>query len=269
MCHQLKTLLSIAGSDPTGGAGIQADIRVGISLGIHILTAITAVTAQNSHGIQLIKAVSPEVLKTQLQSLSQDVIPDAIKIGMIGSVNNLEVVVEFIHSVIKLNSKISVIVDPVIKATAGDIQLIDNIKEQKKLLELYMECLFPLSSVITPNIEEVSLFLGHNDLKSAEQMNSKAIVIKSENSDLDFIEDTLLINDSAIRHRHPKYKCKNLHGTGCAYSTFLASYMALGYSLEKAFLLTSDKMSEIISRSCDYYLGTSSYGPLNVNNYII
>ena len=256
MSRKLKTLISIAGSDPTGGAGIQADVRAGSAMGVHVLSAITALTAQNSNGIRKIELVSPQMLQAQLRSIIEEVIPDSVKIGMIGSVKNLGIIVDFISA---LPKGTPVVVDPVLKSTAGDNSLFDD--DNREMIKIYKEKLFPIVTVVTPNIPELEILGDITEL-------CQAIVIKGGHSSRDVIEDILLFKDSKVSHSHPRMKCGNLHGTGCVYSSILASYLALGRSLEDAFVSTCSKMEEIISNSCDYSLGSSDYGPLNINNYL-
>ena len=269
MAKELHTILSIAASDPMGGAGIQSDIRCGNSLGVHVLTAITGVTVQNSRSFSSMGSVPSELLKHQLEAIIQDVMPDTVKIGMTGNLKNMIVINEFL---IKYGRNFQVIIDPIIKATVVSDQVIDNY-EIEEMKNYYLDFLFPKATVITPNYSELSLFSGKNleDIsdvrKFRELLNCKSVIIKGGHSQNKTIED-ILINESIIlKYSHLKFKCENLHGTGCAYSSILASFMALGESLENAFKLTSSKMTDIISKSMDYKLGKSLYGPLNINSY--
>lgn len=251
MAERLHSVLSIAGSDPTGGAGIQADIRTGSLMGCHVLTAITAVTAQNSKGVSKIMTVSPGMLREQLDDIIEDVTPNAIKIGMVGSADNIKEIFFFLS---RLNSEMPIVVDPVLKSTAGDFLLNDG----SDILKAYHRYLFPLATVITPNRYE------------AEMIGKEyPMVIKGGDTTESCIEDILTVDGKVLSYRHQKIDSINLHGTGCVYSTLLASYLALGRTLTQAFMDASVKMSEIISRSTGYRLGASGYGPLNINNYKI
>ena len=259
MARSLKTLLSIAASDCSGGAGVQADIRAGLSLGLHVLTAVTGVTAQNSKSFKAMETMSPFMLESQLASIIEDAMPDAIKIGMIGSTRNLEIIAEFLKS---LPERIPVVVDPVLKSTVASGALPEDEIETLSLLKGYKEKLFPLATVITPNLIE---FKSFDDMSTS----CKAYVLKGGHSDDDIITDTLYMEGNEFTYTHARMDCRNLHGTGCTFSSLLAGFLALGEPIEVAFQKTCAKMEEIISKSCDYSLGNSIYGPLNVNNYLL
>lgn len=244
-------MLAIAGSDPMGGAGIQADIQSGLSLGVHVLTAITAVTAQNSKGMKKLGVISPCLLENQLTSILEDVVPNSIKIGMIGSSENLKVIDKFLK---KIPQEVPIVIDPVIKTTAGS----DNLSEDN-LKDLYKTFLFPRVTVVTPNLMEMDFIPA-----------DVAKIIKGGHGHEASVYDKLIDKDGKITiHKHQRISCSNTHGSGCCYSSLLACYLAFGLSLKDAFLKTSAKVNEIISRSCEYSLGNSSYGPLNINNYIL
>lgn len=271
MSSKLRTLLSIAGSDPTGGAGIQADIRAGISLGLHVMTAVTAVTSQNSKGFYQIGAVPQDLLRSQLNSITKEVKPDAIKIGMIGSIQNIITLSDVLKS---LPSDIPVVIDPVMKASAdGNALLNDN--DVSSVIGLYKSLLFPYATVVTPNMDEMSLLIDNQQWNKEEPtailniLHTRGVILKGGHSREFEIEDMLITSDAFFINRHYHLDCKNLHGTGCVYSSILASYLALGYKIEEAFQLTSSKLYKIISLSQNYILGDSNYGPLNINKYYL
>ena len=266
MPQQLKTILSIAGSDPTGGAGIQADIRAGNALGLHVLTAITSLTSQNSKGLKSNYIVPAKVLKQELKSITEDVAPDAVKIGLVGSVENLIAIAEFLKT---LQKDTPVIIDPVLKITT---QSEDQSFKTAELRELYLKRLFPIATVVTPNLEELDKLTGKKEITETtlNDLQTQAAVIKGGHDSKIVIEDILLTPEKKVVETHGRINCRNLHGTGCVYSTFMTSFMALGLTLEESFRKTSQKIYDIITKSCDYKLGESSYGPLNINeNYII
>lgn len=251
MPKPLKTLLSIAGSDPMGGAGIQADIRAGILLGIHVATAITTVTAQNSKKVYELNALPSKVLESQLSAITEDILPDAIKIGMIGSFQNAKTIIKFLQS---LPSEIPIVIDPILRTSVSHKELLSG----NEFYKIFTNELIPLATIITPNIEEAQFF-----------KEAKAIVIKGGHSKNNLIKDTLIIGEKILTSEHPRVECCNLHGTGCVYSSLLASYLAKGFSIEDSFVQTSKKMFEIINKSSQYTLGESTYGPLNINNYYL
>lgn len=268
MSKKLTTLLSIAASDPLGGAGIQADIRAGNLLGVHVVTVVTAVTSQNSKGFYKLGAVPVSLLESEIKAIFEEMVPDAIKIGMIGNLENLEFIADFLKD---LKLDIPIVVDPVIKATATN--RCEDINDSERIKLLYLENIFPLTCVLTPNLPELKFFSGKNlkdvtDLKEfLSFFEAKALLIKGGHSNEEEIEDILVTDKDIIRLKHPRIECKNLHGTGCVLSSLMASCLGLGYSVEKAFYVSSAKISEIISNSSDYSLGSSQYGPLNVSNY--
>lgn len=269
MPKKLKTLLSIAGSDPMGGAGIQADIRAGQAMGFHVLTAVTSVTVQNSKGIYDILPVDSLILHAQLQRILEDCQPDAIKVGMMGHVNNFIEVGNFLSNV---PVKTHVVVDPVLSVSADGGYLFCGISPSE-IAKLYLYNIFPWSSVATPNIHELKVLLNKKRLNLAsfktvlKELSLNHLVVKGGDNKGKYIEDHLLSYGGVSTYSHPKVKCKNLHGTGCTYSSLLACNLALGFSMEEAFMNTNKKMEELINRSCDYRLGTSNYGPLNLIKY--
>lgn len=248
MSIKLKTLLSIAGSDPMGGAGIQADIRVGLSLGVHVMTAVTSVTAQNSKEFIEMGPVRSDLLKLQLKAIQQDILPDAVKIGMIGTVDNLMVISGYLS---QLPKDIPIILDPVLKISSDS----SATYHEKDFIDCYKKFILPFATVITPNLEE-NIFPKHG-----------AVIIKGGHNNDTIIEDILIMNDLRFICRHKRIDCQNLHGTGCVFSSLLSCYLALGNTIRESFEKTVDSMDKIIRRSCEYKLGTSDYGPLNINNY--
>ena len=276
MSEKLITLLAIGGSDPCGGAGIQADIRAGVSLGLHIATAITSVTVQNSSGLKKTGQLNSSLLKEQLEAISEDVFPNAVKIGMIGSLENGKVISEFISS---LPDEVPIVVDPVLSASAGGILSSSSLEE---LMLLYQNDIIPYCTAVTPNIEEGRLFLQFNERKtnkSPEALSSEllgiwncnAVILKGGHGEDKIITDYIADNFDGVsvisKTSHPRLDCNNLHGTGCVFSSFLASYLALGFPLIEAFMKTSNKMYEVIRRSGNYSFGKTNYGPLNINEY--
>lgn len=268
MPQKLLTLLSIAGSDNIGGAGIQADIRAGSSLGLHVVTALTSVTAQNSRALVDSISVPSDMLKNQLDAIMEDIVPDAVKIGMIGSVENLNVISKFLDI---LPNKIPIVVDPVLYVTVSQPSLLKFELDSLEIRKGYLNDIFPKATIVTPNLDELKMLTGETipSALTLVKLHAKAAVIKGGHAKKDQIEDNLLIGgEKMIKVSHPRINCHNLHGTGCVYSSFIASYLALGFDIKSAFQATERKMQTIINKSCFYDLGISSYGPLNINeNY--
>lgn len=285
----LKTILTIAGSDPMSGAGIQADIKAAASRSVFALSAISVITAQNSRGVSSFTPVPPDVLKAQLDAITEEVIPDAIKIGIIGSVENARVILDFLRHL----PKIPVILDPVIGSTSGSPFC------PPALFDFLMTHLIPASSVVTPNIPEALRLAGMSaidfpisdgdDLKKLSSLllhkfKSPAILLKgghlltsetpgsSKETENSVITDTLAYYDNAeelfLQIPHHKTISPNLHGTGCTLSSLLASEIALGSPLPEAFHTATSIMEDIICKSIGYSLGQSHNGPLNLFDFI-
>ena len=282
MKENLKTVMAIGGTDPCGGAGLSVDVRAISSLGLHPLCIVTAVTAQNSKGVDLIQPVSHDTIYRQIDSVLEEVTPEAIKIGIVGSVDNAEEIADFLAARPKI---IPAVIDPVISATAGG-NLFDEGKEGKRrmdLLSVYAESIFKVSTVVTPNLkegEEILNYYGKDSKGLApeemaklllEETQSEAIVLKGGHSEKNVITDFLAfkVNDEIriSEFSHPRIECRNLHGSGCAFSSFLASYLAIGFPIEEAFKITCEFLHHIIENSDGYQLGFSDYGPLNINGY--
>ena len=271
MANKLTTLMTIAGSDPMGGAGIQSDIRVGSRMGLHVCSAITAITAQNSKGFTDLCPVAPNILEAQIHAIVEDVIPDAIKIGMLGSVENMKVVSEALKK--QRAKEIPVVIDPIFFSTIDEKCLVEN-GETLSLGKLYNDLLFPYATVITPNLQELNLILSNYTCSSdkikdlRKNINCKNVIVTNYDSSEEKISDYFFTEKDIFIEKHDKVSCLNLHGTGCCYSTLLGVYLALGYPIRDAFISATNEMSSIIENSCYYRLGKSTYGPLNINNYL-
>lgn len=271
MSRKLISILSIAGSDCAGGAGIQADIRAAAMRNVFASTAVTAVTVQNSQGLKALNPISPEALLAQIQCIFEDCRPNAIKIGMLGSIENGRTVVSFLRDYAK---EIPIVVDPVMSATAGGHLSLNP----SEIHDFYVHELCPLATVVTPNLQEVEKFgcrkdnIGSTAECLLDKLGCKAVVIKGGHSQDAIITDTLAmpgLPGSIIMHMvsSSRISCHNLHGTGCVYSSLLASEIAKGKDISEAFKITSWQMKAIISQSCDYKLGNADYGPLNLFDY--
>lgn len=276
----LHTLLSIGGSDCIGGAGIQTDIRVAAHYGWHCATAITSLTAQNSHGIKEIKATPSVLLKSQLEAIAEDVIPDAIKIGIVGNLQNIIVISEFLDQMPK---EIPVVADTVFVASAGG-NLFENEKSSNitkdELIKAYKEQLFPHVSIITPNIEELRLLSPMKESWDCSQamehfinQNNPNICVTGIKISDKSLEDIMFYKTGdkfkIARCKHSFIEdCKNLHGTGCLFSSALSINLSYTRSYKTALEETSKFTFNTICNSMEYNLGKSNYGPLNINNYI-
>jgi hydroxymethylpyrimidine/phosphomethylpyrimidine kinase len=260
--YRYARVLTIAGSDSGGGAGIQADLKTFAALGCYGMSAITALTAQNTVGVQGIHAVPAEFLKVQIQSVVEDIGVDAIKIGMLHAPGIVEVVAWAIdHYQLK-----NVVLDPVMVATSGD-RLIANDTVQVLVREL-----FPRVSVITPNLDEAALLLGR-DIPNAEAldtaaqdllaMGANAVLLKGGHLAGDELVDLLVqANGPSQRLASTRIPSRNVHGTGCTLSSAIAAHLALGHPLGDSVRLARSFILGAIAQGADVTTG-HGHGPLN------
>jgi hydroxymethylpyrimidine/phosphomethylpyrimidine kinase len=260
-------VLSIAGSDSGGGAGIQADLKTMAALGCYGMTAITALTAQNTRGVSGIHAVPPEFLKAQIQAVVEDIGVDAIKIGMLHAPEIVEVVAWAIrHYGIE-----RVVLDPVMVATSGDRLIAEA------TVSVLVEQLFPLATVVTPNLDEAELLLGHRidgvpALEGAARellaLGPRHVLLKGGHLPGEEVVDLLLPREGAPLYlKMPRIASENVHGTGCTLSSAIASYLAQGHDLPQAVQRARDWIQGAIQAGKDVRTGGlqggSSHGPLN------
>lgn len=279
-------ILSIAGSDSGGGAGIQADLKTCSALGCYGMTAITAVTAQNTLGVRAIHAVPPKMLRQQIEAVIEDIGVDAIKIGMLHDPE----VVHVVADILRACSFEHVVLDPVMVASSGDALI------ATETIAVLVSELFPLVSVVTPNLDEACLLLGRPidevsqlSLAAAElvAMGARAVLLKgghlaerqlcSQVTDVlcypqltkqspESIQTTLpLAKSQELMHREfsgERIQSVNTHGTGCTLSTALACYLALGLSLEEAVFEAKAYVALAIKAGQSVKTG-QGHGPLN------
>ena len=253
----MRTALSIAGSDSSGGAGIQADIKTMTANGVYAMTAITALTAQNTTGVTGIMEVTPEFLDQQLDSIFTDIRPDAVKIGMVSSSALIHVIAEKLKEYKAEN----VVVDPVMVATSGSKLISDD------AIETLKTCLMPLSSILTPNIPEAEV-LAEMKVETEGEMILAAkkisetfhcAVLCKGGHQLNDAND-LLYRDGEYKWFHGKrIQNPNTHGTGCTLSSAIASNLAKGYSMDESVKRAKDYISEALEAMLD--LGKGS-GPM-------
>ncbi len=254
----MKTALSIAGSDSSGGAGIQADLKTMTMNGVYAMTAITALTAQNTTGVQGILEVSPEFLQQQLDGVFEDIRPDAVKIGMVSS----PLLIQVIAQRLQYYGAKNIVLDPVMVATSG-AKLI-----HPDAIQVLEEELMPLALVATPNIPEAELLSGCTitDAKSMEaaarQIGERyhcAILLKGGHSIND--ANDLLYSDGTL-HWFPGKRIRNpnTHGTGCTLSSAIAANLAKGFDLPTSVERAKNYLSGALAAMLD--LGHGS-GPMN------
>ena len=257
------SVLTIAGSDCSGGAGIQADIKAISALGGYAASAITAITVQNTCGVTGIHPVPASYVKAQIEAVMTDIKPSAIKIGMI---NDVEIVKAIAESIKKYKPKF-VVFDPVMVSTSG-CKLIED-----KAIEAIKEELIPLSTIITPNLSEAMVLTGDSisDAASMTAAGNKilesgcgAVLIKGGHLEGNDMCDVLCIKEGNTPYIYTasKISSKNTHGTGCTLSSSIATYLALGETLQEAVRKAKDYVHKGILNGKDVCIG-SGHGPLN------
>lgn len=255
-------VLSIAGSDSGGGAGIQADLKTFAALGCYGMTAITAITAQNTCGVTGIHGIPPEMLKAQIDAVVQDIGVDAVKIGMLHSPE----VVRVVANAIRTHKLPHVVLDPVMVATSGD-RLI-----AAETVSVLVQELFPLAEVITPNLDEAGWLLGRkidgvDALDDAAQalraLGAPAALLKGGHLPGDWVVDVLALPDGTCRRlASQRIATRNGHGTGCTLSSAIASHLALGTPLPQAVERARAYILGAIAAGADVTTGRG-HGPLN------
>ncbi len=263
---RLKTVLIIAGSDPSAGAGIQADLKTVSALGLYGLTAITSLTVQNTLGVKNTFSVSPEYFREQLSALADDIIIDAVKIGMLHNKTTTEGLIDFLKEYRLTN----IVLDPVLVSSSGRTLL------EADAIDLLKKELFPLCTLITPNIPEAELLCGM-DINSDNDLNTCAgrlidagvrnVLIKGGHSDSGICCDYLF--DS--KHKPAGIFCnvridsQNTHGTGCTLSSAIAACMAGGMHVRDAVFHANSYLHRGIEEHKDVILGRG-IGPLKHDN---
>jgi len=220
---RIPAVLSIAGSDSGGGAGIQADLKAFARVGVHGMTAVTAITAQSTVGVEAVQAVSPRVIVAQVRAVAEDIGVDAVKIGMLGTVETVDAVVEALGHV----GEAPVVIDPVMIAESG-AELLDS--EARVVLA---ERLLPLATVVTPNIPEARALTGLGEEASQAElaralvgMGARVAVVTGGHSEA--VVDVFYDGDEVVEIAGERHSEGAAHGSGCTHSSSLAAYLALG-----------------------------------------
>ena len=255
-------LLTIAGSDSGGGAGIQADLKTFSALGCYGMSAITALTAQNTTGVRAIHAIPPPMLRDQIDAVIEDIGVDAVKIGMLHAPEIVQVVADAIDR----HQLRQVILDPVMIATSGAV-LIEN-----EAVQALVQQLFPRVHLITPNLDEAGFLVGHaleneSDMESASNqllgLGARAVLIKGGHLSGDTVAD-LFVNSQGHKWwlRAPRIHSPNTHGTGCTLSSAIAAHLALGDPIEQAIEKSHAYIRQALQAGAHVRTGSGS-GPLN------
>ena len=257
-----RTVLSIAGSDSIGGAGIQADLKTFSALGVYGMTAITALTAQNTQSVLHIMPASEQNLQLQLDAVFTDVVPDAVKIGMLHNEALIDVVIKAIDRYRPRN----IVLDPVMISTSGCALL------SPTSVDLLKNELMPRCNIVTPNLLEAQALAGHKitDIQSlyaaGEELTKlcAAVLIKGGHSEGNDVSDYLLEVGKECPECYTirRVDTVNTHGTGCTLSSAIAANLALGYDLHTSVARAKDYISKAISEGADVAFGLNN-GPVN------
>ena len=258
-------VLSIAGSDSGGGAGIQADLKTCAALGCYGMTAITAITVQNTLGVTGIHGIPLDTVRGQIDAVVQDIGVDAVKIGMLATPD----VVSVVADAIRRHRIRNVVLDPVMVATSGDRLIVPE------TAQALVQELFPLATVITPNLDEAALLLGRSidgiaalDAAVADllAMGAPAVLLKGGHLSGDLVMDVLGRQGQQasdyLRLQSQRIVTHNGHGTGCTLSSAIASFLAQGLALEAAVTEARRYILGAIEAGAEVYTG-QGHGPLN------
>lgn len=256
----MKKVLTIAGSDCSGGAGIQADIKTMDAHGVYGMSVITALTAQNTTGVSSVSVVEAQFVKEQLDSVFSDITPDAVKIGMVPTVEIAEAIAE---KLAEYDAK-NIVLDPVMVATSGDKLIEDNV------INTIIEKLIPLATIVTPNIPEAEVILDRtiaNDmdcLKAAQKLarDFKTSVLLKGGHLKTSANDLLFSNGKLINFRGEHIETNNTHGTGCTLSSAIACNLAMDMDLNTSVKSAKEYITNTIKASVDLEIGKGN-GPLN------
>ena len=255
---KMKTVLTIAGSDCSGGAGIQADLKTMTMNGVYAMSAITALTAQNTTGVRAIQESTPDFLKQQLDAIFEDIYPDAVKIGMVASSELIHVIADRLRHYEAKN----IVVDPVMVATSGSALM------KNDAVQTLIEELLSISTLVTPNIPEAQVLSGLS-IETKEDMiiaakhigdNYHCAVLLKGGHSINDANDLLYANGELHWFEGKRIDNPNTHGTGCTLSSAIASNLAKGYTLSESVQRAKDYISGALAAMLD--LGEGS-GPMN------
>ncbi len=255
---KLKTAMTVAGSDCSGGAGIQADLKTMTMNGVYAMSAITALTAQNTTGVRSISEVTPNFLSDQLDMIFEDIVPDAVKIGMVASGALISVIAE---KLIKYGAK-NIVVDPVMVSTSGSALI------KTEATAILAEKLLPISSLATPNIPEAEILSGmsisnENDMENAAKKIGEtygcSVLVKGGHN-INDANDLLWANGKFTWFEGKRIDNPNTHGTGCTLSSAIAANLAKGFPMEESVRRAKEYISAALSAMLN--LGSGS-GPMN------
>lgn len=258
----MKRALTIAGSDSGGGAGIQADLKTFAARGVFGMSVITALTAQNTLGVQGVFDIPPEFVGLQIDSVATDIGADAVKTGMLSNAT----IVEAVSAKIREYDLAPLVVDPVMAAKGGAPLLRDDARDA------LIRHLLPLATVVTPNLHEARVLCGfeitclaemRHAAQSIHRLGARYVVVKGGHlPDTSDAIDVLYDGESFQEYRTPRLDTKNTHGTGCTFASAIAAELAKGHSVAEAVGIAKDYLTRVLRASGDLRIG-HGHGPLN------
>ncbi len=247
--------LTIAGSDSSGGAGIQADLKTFSALGVYGASAITALTAQNTQGVEAVLVVPPDFVARQIKVVARDLKVGAVKIGMLAT----SAVIEVVAGALEALPGVPVVLDPVMAAASGDVLLDED------AIDTLRTVLLPRATVITPNLPEAAKLLGVHIAKTETEMveqaqrlkalGAKAVLVKGGHADGPEAVDLLLDAEGELRVAAPRVATRNTHGTGCTLSSAIAAELAKGASLREAVVAAKAYVTTAIAAADELEIG--------------
>lgn len=259
----IRNVLSIAGSDPSGGAGIQADLKAFSARRTYGMAVLTALTAQNTQGVTAIHALPPDFVRAEIEAIFADIRVDAIKIGMIANAQIAGAVADMLEA---HAAGIPIVLDPVMVAKGGAPLLADDANR------VIIERLLPLATLITPNLPEAAALLGEPEAETREEMaqqarrllqrGPRAVLIKGGHLPSDDSPDVLADITGSAWFDGPRVKTKNTHGTGCTLSSAIAAELARGHSMVEAVRVAKAYLAEAIVAADRLSVG-SGHGPVH------
>jgi hydroxymethylpyrimidine/phosphomethylpyrimidine kinase len=248
-----KTALSIAGSDSSGGAGIQADLKTFSAHGVYGMTAITAVTAQNTMEVCAVYNLPDEFVRRQIESVYDDIVPDAVKIGMVSNADNVRVIAD----TLKQRGGKNIVLDPVMVATSGGLLIAEE------AVDTLIKELIPLADIVTPNIPEARKLTGATDIREMARLihgrGCRAVLIKGGHGHGDAV-DVLFDGTDFREYQSPRINTKHTHGTGCTLSSAIAANLALGLPVNEAVNKAKEYITAAIARAPGFGRGN---GPIH------
>ncbi len=275
MKEPYTTILTIAGSDPSAGAGLQGDIKTAMVMGVYAVTAVTAVTVQNSQSVDAIVPISADLLEQQIDALASDITIDAVKIGMLPTAESIEAV----RHCIDRHKLRSIVVDPIASPTLASAKC-----GSSSAYDALKQLLLPIADIITPNIREAEMLLGatagsRSPAELAVQLcceyGTRSALVKGGDCAGDSVTDTLYEAQSGRQMLFFSHRIAsaNTHGTGCALSTAIACGLARRRSLHQAAADAERTVHDLIHAGANFAFGKGGYGPLGTlsnktNNYI-